>query len=279
MTNESKKIIASLTVATLITGGSIYENKIEKKNIEVKEPYQKVLEVFNEDTKLDEAIEEDIATYNNNSIIEEADYLEESIEIVELLSNYDFSEEKELDKLSQKEYSFSEALTKYDVLVMIQMLETYKDSLEFEEEDLKAIKMLDYTKKAREEYISKNGKELVLKLLSYVVKGIVAEELDLPVEEIKNIEIPPLKKVRDLDFYVTYNEEKYYTTGKSAAFGPLYYYYQIKSITDFQGQEYEIYKEALNSGKILTMTGIKEKNHKLVNVRSFKEAKRELKNN
>ena len=279
MTNESKKIIASLTVATLITGGSIYENKIEKKNIEVKEPYQKVLEVFNEDTKLDEAIEEDIATYNNNSIIEEADYLEESIEIVELLSNYDFSEEKELDKLSQKEYSFSEALTKYDVLVMIQMLETYKDSLEFEEEDLKVIKMLDYTKKAREEYISKNGKELVLKLLSYVVKGIVAEELDLPVEEIKNIEIPPLKKVRDLDFYVTYNEEKYYTTGKSAAFGPLYYYYQIKSTTDFQGQEYEIYKEALNSGKILTMTGIKEKNHKLVNVRSFKEAKRELKNN
>ena len=69
MTNESKKIIASITAVALITGGSIYKNKAEGKNIEIKEPYQKVLEVFNEDTKLDEAIEEDIATYNNNSII------------------------------------------------------------------------------------------------------------------------------------------------------------------------------------------------------------------
>ncbi len=279
MTNDSKRILASATAVILLTSGAIYKGKIEEKNIEIKEPYQKVLEVFNEDTKIDEAIEEDIVTYNNNSIIEEADYLEESIKIVELLNNYDFSEVKELDKLSQKEYSFSEVLTKEDVLIMIQMLETDKDSLEFEEEKLKVIKMLDHTKKIREEYISKNGKELILKLLSYVVKGTVAEELDLPVEEIKNIEIPSLKKVRDLDFYVTYDEEKYYTTGKSAAFGPLYYYYQIKSTTDFQGQEYKIYKEALNSGKVLIMTGIKEKNDKLVNVRSFKEAKRELKNN
>ncbi|MBQ6547174.1 MAG: hypothetical protein IJL74_04175 [Bacilli bacterium] len=277
MTKESKKIVAGATALVLMAGGAVYGMQFSEKSADIKEKHQKVLEIFNEDTKLDEAIEENMATYNDKSIIEEADYLEESIDIVEMLNYCDFSEVKDLEKLSDEEYAFAATLAKEDVIILLQVVQADKDSLEFQESKLKAIKMLDYVKTEREKYISKHGKKVVLKLLSWTIKGSMAEELDLETDEISNIEIPSLKKVRDLDFYVIYDGQKYYPAKTSNTFDPLYYYYQIDSTNNFNEQEYEIYKEALSSGKVLTMTGIKQKGRKLVNVRSLKEAKKELK--
>ena len=277
MTKETKKLLAGATALVLMAGGAVYGMQFSEKSADIKEKHQKVLEIFNEDTKLDEAIEENMATYNDKSIIEEADYLEESIDIVEMLNYCDFSEVKDLEKLSDEEYAFAATLTKEDVIILLQVVQADKDSLEFQESKLKTIKMLDYVKTEREKYISKHGKKVVLKLLSWTIKGSMAEELDLETDEINNIEIPSLKKVRDLDFYVIYDGQKYYPAKTSNTFDPLYYYYQIDSTNNFNEQEYEIYKEALSSGKVLTMTGIKQKGRKLVNVRSLKEAKKELK--
>ena len=48
---------------------------------------------------------------------------------------------------------------------------------------------------------------------------------------------------------------------------------------DYDGEEYKLYKEALNSGKVLTITGVDTQNNKFVNIRTLKEAKKELNNN
>ena len=135
-------------------------------NFKVNEKLQNVVETFNEDTKLDEAAEKNIATYKNMSIVEAADYLEESIDIEEKLENYDFSEVTELDKLTKEEYDYAETLTKEDVFVFMEVINSEnEESLELQETRLKAIKMLEHLKATRENWIKENGKQVILKTL------------------------------------------------------------------------------------------------------------------
>ena len=278
MTIENKKLVAKLTAIAILAGGISYDTATTKKNFKVNEKLQNVVETFNEDTKLDEAAEKNIATYKNMSIVEAADYLEESIDIEEKLENYDFSEVTELDKLTKEEYDFAETLTKEDVFVFMEVINSEnEESLELQETRLKAIKMLEHLKATRENWIKENGKQVILKTLSWTIKSSVAEGFGLGVEEIDNIKIPKLKKVQDMNFYVLYNEDKIYMSGKSDMFNAFYYYYQIKSSSDLQGEENKIYNEALNSAKVLTMTGVNVENNKIYNIRSLKEAKKVLK--
>jgi hypothetical protein len=53
----------------------------------------------------------------------------------------------------------------------------------------------------------------------------------------------------------------------------------VKSTKDYTVVYYRLFKEALNSAKVLTTTGVDTKNNKFVNVRTLKEAKKELNTN
>ena len=281
MTQETKKMIAGLVAISILTSGVLYENKVREKDRKVNETLKNTTECFSNDTKLDEAVDMNIATYDNMSIIEASDYLEDSIDIVEMLNVYDFSEVENLEKLTAEEYAFAESLTKEDVIILTTVLDIKddSDSLEYEETRLKTIKMLSHIKDTREKWIEKNGRDVVLDSLAWVIKGSVAEELGLEPDEILDIEIPPAKKLQDMNFYIIYNDEKYYVSGKANLYEALYYRYQVKSTNDYDGEEYKLYKEALNSGKVLTMTGVDTQNNKFVNIRTLKEAKKELNNN
>lgn len=277
MTNDTKKIVARLALVSLLTGGAIFESKNVSKYNKIDESLKEVVEVFEEDTKLDEAADENIAVYENMSIIEAADLLEEAIDITDLLKDVDFSEIENLDKLSDDEYKFAETLTKEDAFLLLQIIESEKEeSLENEKAKLKAIKMLDHLNKVKENWIEENGEKIALDTLSWAIKSSAGEEFGLNENEIDSIEIPKLKKVQDMDFYLLYNDSKIFVSGSSDMFNAFYYYYQIKSNNDLQGYENKIYKEALDSAKILTMTGVNTKNYKLTNIRTLKEAKKIL---
>lgn len=279
MTQETKKVLSGLVAISLVTGGFLYQDKARKKEVTIDETFKSVMDTFKNDTELDEAEAIDMATYKDMSITEAADYLEESIDIVEILSSYDFSEVDSLDPLTDEEYTFAENLTKEDVILITTVLDAKEesDSLEYEEAKIKSIKMLSHIKNIREKWIADHGRKVVLDTLDWVVKGSVAEDLNIPVEEINKVEFPSSKKITDLKFYVIYDNNNYYLKGDSNLFGALYYRYQIKSTNDFGGQEYDIYKDALNSAKIVIMTGVDTENYKFSNERSLKEAKKVLK--
>lgn len=279
MTQETKKMITGLVAISILTGGILYEDKAKKQEIKIDESLKEVTNVFEDDTRLDEAEELNIATYNGMTITEAADYLEDSIDIVEMLSVYDFSEVENLEKLTAEEYAFAESLTKEDVIILTTVLDIKddSDSLEYEENRIKTIKMLAHIKETREKWMNKHSKNVVLDMLDWTIKGSIADDLDISPEDLNKIEIPPIKKVTDMNFYVIYDDNKYYVGGKSNLFSAFYYRYQIKSTNDFQGQEYNIYKDALNSAKIAIMSGVNTENYKFNNERSFKDAKKVLK--
>ena len=75
MTKDNKKLIAKLTAIAVLIGGATYETTQAKKDLTVGYSTEKVLETFKDDTKLDEAIENNIGEYDNMSIIESAEKL------------------------------------------------------------------------------------------------------------------------------------------------------------------------------------------------------------
>lgn len=279
MTKETKRRIAGLVAILMITGGISYEEKVKNKELKIIESLKEVTSVFESDTKLDEAVEENIAAYKKMPITEAADYLDESIDIVKMLNTYDFSEVNNLDKLTDEEYLLAKNLTKEDIVLITSVLEAKEDSdsLEYEEARIKSIKMLAHAKETRKNWIKKHGKKAVIDTIDWVVKSSIAEDLNIPVEKINQIKMPSVKKVTDMKFYVTYDDNKYYVGNSSDIFSALYYRYQIESTSDFGEQEYDVYKEGINSAKIVIMTGVDTKNHKFSNERTIKEAKRVLK--
>lgn len=275
MTKDNKKIVARLLLVSLLTGGVVFEENYNKKNTKINESFTEVVDTFNTDTKLDEAVDKNLASYKDMTVIESLDTLEEDIEIVNLLDRVNLNNKQNID-LSEEDYAFGDSLTKEDVIILLQVIESEKEKNV--NKKAKAKEILNYAKNKREEWIEKNGRKVVLKSLSWTVKSSMAEELGLPVEEIKDIEIPTLKKVKDLDFYLIYGDDKYFVQSQSdSIFNALYYYYQIDSSSDLQGEEYRVYSDAINAAKVLTMTGIQTENHELGNVRRLKDARKSLK--
>ena len=275
MTKDNKKIVARLLLVSLLTGGVVFEENYNKKNTKINESFTEVVDTFNTDTKLDEAVDNNLASYKDMTVIESLDTLEEDIEIVNLLDRVNLNNKQNID-LSEEDYAFGDSLTKEDVIILLQVIESEKEKNV--NKKAKAKEILNYAKNKREEWIEKNGRKVVLKSLSWTVKSSMAEELGLPVEEIKDIEIPTLKKVKDLDFYLIYGDDKYFVQSQSdSIFNALYYYYQIDSSSDLQGEEYRVYSDAINAAKVLTMTGIQTENHELGNVRRLKDARKSLK--
>lgn len=278
MTTENKKLIAKLTAIAILVGGISYDTAATKKSLKVNDSLENVVRVFNEDTKLDEVAKDNIATYDETSIIQAADKLETYIDTVEKLESYNFEDIKELDKLSKEEYEFADNLTKEDIILLMQIVDTNNDSLKSQEARIKAMKMLDFVNKKEKKWIKDNGKEITLELLSWAVKSSIGEYLGLPADEVENIEIPPAKKISDMKFYVIYDDQRYnISSSKANIYDSLYYYYQINSVENPEQYDKDIYKEAINSAKITTMTGINEENYSLQNERNLKEAKKVLK--
>ncbi len=279
MTKDNKKLIAKLTAIAVLIGGATYETTQAKKDLTVGYSTEKVLETFKDDTKLDEAIENNIGEYDNMSIIESAEKLKTGMAIIDLLRNFDFSEVKDLEKLSIAEYKFADTLTWEDVVILTQIATTENDSLEAQESKLKAIKMLDHINKNQKEFVKNNGESIILNTLSWTIKSSIAEGLNVDISNINNIKIPPIKKVNDMSFYVTYNDEKYSILNNKADISDaFYYYYQLQLPHNIKEEEkFELYKDALNASKVAIMTGVKEKNNTFKNTRSIKEAKKILK--
>lgn len=150
----------------------------------------------------------------------------------------------------------------------VDQLETYLDIVD----DLEN-KNNEYQK-----WIDENGKEIVIDMLSWTTKSLVAEALDIPTKDIDKVEMPPTKKVTGMVFYVTYNGQKYRVTNNNSSIAnTLFYYYQVKVTEDFGIYQNDIYKEAINCSKIANMTGLEEKYNKLGNKTKYREAKKELK--
>lgn len=279
MTKDNKKLIAKLTAIAVLIGGATYETTQAKKDLTVGYSTEKVLETFKDDTKLDEAIENNIGEYDNMSIIESAEKLKTGMAIINLLRNFDFSEVEDLEKLSSAEYKFADTLKWEDVVILTQIATTENDSLEAQESKLKAIKMLDHINETQKEFVENNGENIILNTLSWTIKSSIAEELNVNTNNINDIEIPPFKKITDMNFYVTYNDERYSILNNKADISDaFYYYYQLQLPYNVEEEEkFELYKDALNASKIAIMTGVTEQNNTFKNTRSIKEAKKILK--
>jgi hypothetical protein len=279
MTKDNKKLIAKLTAIAVLIGGATYETTQAKKDLTVGYSTEKVLETFKDDTKLDEAIENNIGEYDNMSIIESAEKLKTGMAIINLLRNFDFSEVEDLEKLSSAEYKFADTLKWEDVVILTQIATTENDSLEAQESKLKAIKMLDHINETQKEFVENNGENIILNTLSWTIKSSIAEELNVNTKNINDIEIPPFKKITDMNFYVTYNDERYNILNSKADIADaFYYYYQLQLPYNVEEEEkFELYKDALNASKIAIMTGVTEQNNTFKNTRSIKEAKKILK--
>ena len=214
--NINKETFAKV-LAFILATGSVYEFVLTRQNENIKVSLKQVIEEFQDDTLLDEAEKENIATYKNNPITKQAD------KALEYISSYD-------------------TLT---------------------DEDKK--------------WLDNNVKGITEETLLWSLKSAVANELDVPVNEIQDIELPYTNEYKDLVLCMTYDDNEYKISKKQKYIvDVLYMYYQIKSSNPQNDPDYSVYKEALNSAKILIMTGIKEENNVLESKRSLKEAKKVL---
>lgn len=274
MKHLNKNQIAKILIGAILTGATAHELIDANQNKMTKDSFSKIIEEFQDDTLLDEAEEENIAMYEDKKITEVADELIQKIEIINELKvdKIDITNKK----LTQEEIELANSLTIEDLKEIDEKIKNNSNlTKEIKEEHQK---ILSYGIENNEKWLLKNAKEITKNVLLWTIKSTIANELNLPVEEIDNIKLKYTNKYKDLKAHITYDNEEYKVSKDNEyLLNSLWLYYQIKTNDIEKDEKYNTCKTALTNAKLLIMSGITEENNNLKLKRTKKEIQKVLK--
>ena len=265
MTDEKRKIAAEALSVAILLGGTAFAINSDNMATKIPETLDDDVTEFQDDTMLDELSKENIATYNDMTIIEAADLLEEKIAIVKLLNRRHYN--KEMLNITEKEIKEVENLSLEDINLLVVF-----------SEDEETKRVLNVANNYNKKWLEENAKEIALKTLEWSLKSSVASGLDITEQDIEEVSMGHKKNKQDDHTYITYKEHDYKVKfGQGRIQNVISCYYQIINSDQKTETDYYLYKDAVNSAKILTMTGIENENGRLKSKREFREAQKVLK--
>ena len=227
-----------------------------------------ITKVFADDTKLDEAIDSEVAVYDDMSITEALDELETSLYVVNAIEN-NFENlptiVSELEKLSDEDYKRAENLTKEEFDVEFQKCRGFTDEktnnvFKSQEVKIKGMKMAAHKYECSKKYVQKNADKIIEKYLLYSVKSVIANETNIDGDSINKIVIPYSTvngKDGNTDISIDVNGTDYILDVNTAGIGEgvnALYNFQSEDKKELTSNDYLKY---IDIAKKITMLGAK----------------------
>ncbi len=210
-------------------------------------------------TLIDELIEAGRLQYNEDlNIIEAADQLERYLDIVETIDGkVDFTGVDQLEALPQARYELSLNYSLDEVNALIEASKyNGKDVVQLEQK-LNALKQLRFIYDYCSAWIYENGTNVSIEFMMATIKGSIADDLEMSVNDYNTIVIPPARatnepesnfiRVGDESYEVRLNTEELWNT--------ISYIYAMQEFDRDCDNAYETYRKALNFGKTTMAAG------------------------
>ncbi len=261
-----RKVLPLLLAGTVLTLTGC-NGKVDMKDHTVAQLME--IDDIKDKTLLDELMEAGYTYFDDEiTCVDAADLLKTRMDIVELLSDMDFSEVKNLRPLSSVEYEETEELSLDEVKLLKQMATTKKTDLVSMENKLFAMKNLAYLYDYCNEWIEEKGATIATSFMLHTVKAALADELNLSVEDYKKISLPPVKQQGGTD-YIIYAASEEYTVpqGVKEIWNTIDYIYQVQHADSKKGltdkTRFATFRKAINYGKTTLACGMNIKNGKI----------------
>jgi len=216
-------------------------------------------------TLMDELIESGKLTYDDMNLVQAADQLERYMNIVDRLDSIKFDDVSELESLSPERYQETLSYTMDDIDLLIEMASYKGKNLKKQEEKLTALKQLYYLYNYCNEWISTNGQSVSINIMMAAIKGAVADELNISVDDYSSITIPASKGSGEPDSNFIKVGDKQYEVKTSAQelWNTINYIYAVQNYDPENGNEFETYRKAINYAKTTMAAGANVKNNRL----------------
>lgn len=213
-----------------------------------------------DDTLVDELIKSGRLLFDEDiSYIEAADMLERYMDISDKLKDIDFCEVDSLKRLSQEEYNSTLDYSLEDVNDLIEIIKNSKSkSLVDQENRLTAYKKLDFLNDYCDTFIHTYGEDISLSVMFASVKGSIADELDLAVDDYSSITIPKYHDAGDgSTSYCVEVGDKSYTVPVSNGeiWNTINYIYTLQRAKLTEETEKPTYRKAINYAKTTMAAG------------------------
>ena len=256
--NVYHKLTALLLAGTMAMSLSACNGNVDMKSLTPSE----VLEITDvrDLTMVDELIAANKLTYYEDlDVVEAADQLERYLDIMDLLEDMDFSEVSQLEPLSEERYQEVFSLPLEEIARLKEQV-SYKgkDIVELEKK-LTALKQLDYLYRICQSWVHQYGQSVSIAYMMACVKGAVADELNIPVEDYHTITIG--ERVyggsSGPEDAVIQVGDTYYRVPTTAGelWNTINYIYEVQG-ADLEGEtELETYRKSLNYGKTTMAAG------------------------
>ena len=141
-------------------------------------------------TRVDELIAANqLSFYDSLNIIETADKLEKYLDIIDLLKGMDFSQVSQLEPLRDEKYQEVFSLSLEEIVKLKEQVSYKGRDIIAMEKKLTAMKQLDYLYRECQNWVRLYGRGISINYMMTAVKGAVAEELNIPVENYEMITI------------------------------------------------------------------------------------------
>lgn len=143
---------------------------------------------------------------------------------------------------------------------------------------LNLIESYDTLNNEDKQWLQDNAKEITTQTLLWSIKSTIANELDIPLEKVQEIDLPYTNEYNDLVLCMTYDNNEYkISKNNKYILNALYSYYLVKGNDIKDDPNYSNCKVAINTAKALIMTSVDENNYVLDSKRSLNQAKKILK--
>ena len=213
-----------------------------------------------DNTLMDELIETGGCQFEEDmTYVEAADRLIKYMDITEKLSKINFDGVSELRKLTDEEYMETLNYSDEEIDLLIETINKAKmDDLVDEENKLIAYKKLDFLNNYCNEFVHKNGEKISEKVMLLAVKTSMADEFDIPVEDINSVTIPKNMGGSEPDSYVIDVNGKRYIVplNSEEMWNTINYIYQLQSASLTDKTEKETYRKAINFAKTTMAAGV-----------------------
>lgn len=143
---------------------------------------------------------------------------------------------------------------------------------------LNLIESYDTLNNEDKQWLQDNAKEITTQTLLWSIKSTIANELDIPLEKVQEIDLPYTNEYNDLVLCMTYDNKEYkISKNNKYMLNTLYSYYLVKGNDIKDDPNYSNCKVAINTAKELIMTSVDENNYVLDSKRPLNQAKKILK--
>ena len=217
-------------------------------------------------TMVDEMIEAGKLRYEDDmTIIEAADQLERFMDISDMLKNVNLEGADQLSSLTADEYNQTLNLNVDEVNLLIEMASYNGKDVVKQEQRVNAVKRLNYLYNYCNEWIRENGQDVSIKYMMAAIKGAVADELDLSVDDYSSITIPSASLSDEATPYTIKVDEQRYEVKESVGelWNDINYIYAVQDYDPENGNEFETYRKAINFAKTAMAAGANVKNNNL----------------